>query len=144
MESRGGAWMVAGDASSGLSGPAAAAAGLDESVLLGVSGGCPELAAELLETFLLQLPGERERLRDAVARRDAGAIREIAHRLAGSLGLVGARSACQIARRLERMGRDRRLDDVEAVWSTLEAVLAELSPAVAAWRRRLLAEANRL
>jgi HPt (histidine-containing phosphotransfer) domain-containing protein len=116
---------------------ARATAPVDESVLLQVTCDCPDLAAELVETFLEELPGEWARLANAVVRRDAAGVRESAHKLAGSLGLMGARRAVQLSRVLEHMGRDGRLDDVESAWRALAACLDEVRPALADWRDRL-------
>jgi HPt (histidine-containing phosphotransfer) domain-containing protein len=102
-----------------------------------VTADCFDLAAELVETFLEELPAEWARLCDAVARRDAPALRDSAHKLAGSLGIMGARRAVQLSRVLEHMGRDGRLDDVDAAWAALTASLDEVRPALADWRDRL-------
>jgi HPt (histidine-containing phosphotransfer) domain-containing protein len=112
---------------------------IDAEVLLGVSGGCLELAAELVDTFLEEIPGERARLAEAVTRRDAAGLKSAAHRLAGSLGLIGANGACDYARVLERMGREGRLAGLDAAWHDLERALADVLPALVRWRHGLLA-----
>src|SRR5688572_694381 len=111
---------------------------IDESVLLGVSGGCRELAVELLDTFLDELPREWASLADAVRRGEAGPVREAAHRLCGSLGLIGAQRAAELTRRLEMVAAAGRVTDIEAQWGVLHEWLAELGPALTQWRQRLL------
>ncbi len=110
---------------------------VDERVLLGVTADCADLAAELVETFLDELPAEWAQLGEAVRRRDANGVRESAHKLAGALGLMGARRAVQLSRVLEHMGRDGRLDDVDSAFGALGGSLDEVRPALADWRDRL-------
>lgn len=110
---------------------------IDEGVLLGVSGGCPELAGELVDTFLEELPSEWASLAEAVERREALQAERAAHRLCGSLGLVGANGMAEHARDLERLAKAHRLDALDGPWQALQQGIRELEPALAQWRRRL-------
>ena len=76
----------------------------------------PEFAEIMLEQCAVTLP----ELQQAVKQRDAAAIRRAAHTLKGAADVFAAETVVESAFRLETMGRDARLDDVDQTLSELE------------------------
>ncbi len=72
-----------------------------------------------------------DEIRDAVARRDGGALQAAAHRLRGSAGYFAAQRAFELAARLEQYGRESDFDaDAEQLCRELAEELARLDQAV--------------
>ena len=68
--------------------------------------------AELLHTFLGELPLQLDRLRIAVTQSDADAIKTIAHTLKPTCAYLGALRLAELFRRMEQAGREKTLDGV--------------------------------
>jgi HPt (histidine-containing phosphotransfer) domain-containing protein len=98
----------------GAEGPQPAAAGsvADPPAPLGVAGtldrmadelGSPVAVRKLAQTWLGELPGRLEDLRDAARARDAERLRHGAHTLKSTSALVGAARAAELAAEAERL-----------------------------------------
>lgn len=102
----------------------------DSAEALELCGGDPEF----LKTVFAEVPKEcRERIADlraALAAGDAAAQRAAAHRMKGSLLLIAARPAAELARRLELAGAAGEAGPAELV-DSLERALDELYAALA-------------
>lgn len=86
----------------------------------------PEFAEIMLEQCAISLP----ELQQAVNQRDAAAIRRSAHTLKGAADVFAAESVVETAFRLETMGRDDKLDDVDQALAVLEQHLEQFRTAL--------------
>lgn len=101
---------------------------LDRAIALTRVGGDSELLQEMAQLFLSECPSQMEAIRDAVKKRDAGAIERAAHSLKGSVGNFGATAAHNAAANLETIGRSGQLQSVEAALTSLESAIRALQP----------------
>jgi signal transduction histidine kinase/HPt (histidine-containing phosphotransfer) domain-containing protein len=86
-------------------------------------GGDEELLRELCQIYLKESPKLLENLRQALSDGDAEAVKRVAHSINGEVGYLGAESASQAARQLEKMGNEKDLSRAPAVFVTLEREL---------------------
>lgn len=93
-------------------------------------GGDAKLLSELVDVFLSSSPDIMTDLARAVAKRDTAAVRRLAHLLKGSVGSFGADHAFQAALRLEAMGKDQALDNMEVAHRELIDSIGRLKPAL--------------
>jgi len=107
-------------------------AGLDADALLRSLDGNRELLSEIAGLFVEGCPGALERMRAAVASRDARALEEAAHAFKGSVGFFLAKRAFEAATALEQIGREGDLERAEVVYSRLEREVSHLGPALSA------------
>jgi len=84
----------------------------------------PGMLTELCRDYVLEARHAIAQIREALARSDAGQLRERAHYLKGSSMMMGARELSRFCASLEQMGRD----------SQLSAAAPELASAMAALR----------
>jgi two-component system sensor histidine kinase/response regulator len=70
-------------------------------------------------------------MRDAIRRHAPAELQRAAHTLKGSLQIFGVKRPAAAVLRLETMGRDGNLTDVEAAWSALAKEIEWLLPQVA-------------
>lgn len=91
----------------------------DTASALGRLDGNLGLLKELAAIFLDQLPELLVNLRQAVTTKDARALESVAHKLKGSLGHFDARPACQVAERLEDLGREGALESAGPAYEEL-------------------------
>ena len=89
-------------------------------------GGDRGLLKSLAEEFFDSYPAQAEQLREAIGRCDGPAVNRLAHTLAGSVGIFGARPAAVAAAQLEAMGRKGNLDGAEEARKRLDSAVAEL------------------
>jgi signal transduction histidine kinase/CheY-like chemotaxis protein len=122
---------VANDSSGEGDGPI-----LDVAEALRRVGGDRELLKSLAEEFLDSYPGQAEQLREAIGRCDGPVVNRLAHTLAGSVGIFGARSAAVAAAQLEAMGREGNLDGAEEARKRLDNAVADLRTALTALTAR--------
>ncbi len=101
---------------------------LDESLALSRVGGDVELLKEVVELFLDDYPSTLERIKSAVAGRDATALEHHAHSLKGSVSTFGANRAFEAAFSLEKQGRSGDLSGAQEGLRLLEQALAALRP----------------
>ena len=83
----------------------------------------PAILAELCREYVAEARSTINKLRKALAERDATEVRERAHYLKGSSLMIGAKTLAQRCGNLEQMGRD---SDLEAAEPVLEQVIASL------------------
>jgi two-component system sensor histidine kinase/response regulator len=100
--------------------PATAPLGLEE---MRRRLGSNELVAEVTEMFLADCPARLAQIKAAVAARDPGAIRTIAHALRGAAGNLSATPVAECAGALELMAADEAFDPIaaDAMFARLEA-----------------------
>jgi len=84
----------------------------------------PGMLTELCRDYVFEARHAIAQIREALARSDAGQLRERAHYLKGSSMMMGARELSRFCASLEQMGRD----------SQLSAAAPELASAMAALR----------
>jgi two-component system, sensor histidine kinase and response regulator len=101
---------------------------LDESLALSRVGGDVELLKEVVELFLDDYPSTFEKIKAAVASRNATALEHAAHSLKGSVSTFGASRAFEAAFTLEKQGRSGDLADAQESLVQLEQALEALRP----------------
>jgi len=107
-----------------------ATAGIDCAALLELTGGCPDLLAEIAAVFLDEAPSLVAHIERALANDDAVLLRRHAHTLGGNADALDAPRVAAPARRLEAMGRERNT-------AHAEPILVELRREVAAYCQSL-------
>jgi PAS domain S-box-containing protein len=101
---------------------------LDESLALSRVGGDVDLLKEVVELFLDDYPSTFEKIRAAVASRNATALEHAAHSLKGSVSTFGASRAFEAAFTLEKQGRSGDLAGAQEGLLQLEQALEALRP----------------
>jgi PAS domain S-box-containing protein len=101
---------------------------LDESLALSRVGGDVDLLKEVAELFLDDYPATLEKIKSAVAGRDATALEQHAHSLKGSVSTFGANRAFEAAYALEKQGRSGDLTGAPEGLAQLENALQALRP----------------
>ncbi len=100
---------------------AAVDAVIDPSVLVGLRGlreaGEPDPLAELIDLFFRDTPARIEKMKDAIARSDGQALKEVAHSLKGSSNNIGARRLARLCADLERLAREGRLPESDRLFA---------------------------
>lgn len=77
---------------------------------------------EAVGVFLRQdYPRQLEQLKEGIAHQDASAVKKAAHGLKGALDSFGSRPARDLALRMETMGRNGNLSDVQRALEEFEA-----------------------
>jgi HPt (histidine-containing phosphotransfer) domain-containing protein len=88
----------------------------------------PELAAEIIDLFLLESGQQLADMRDALARRDYAQLRTLAHTIKGSLGSLHAARARARAQQLETAAAEVDGEISGTLLQALEADLGILKP----------------
>jgi PAS domain S-box-containing protein len=101
---------------------------LDESLALSRVGGDAELLKEVVELFLDDYPSTFEKIKAAIASRNATALEHHAHSLKGSVSTFGANRAFEAAFTLEKQGRSGDLSGAQEGLQQLELALDALRP----------------
>jgi two-component system sensor histidine kinase/response regulator len=101
---------------------------LDREAILARTEGDAELLAEIAEIFIRDSRALLDTIRGAVARADSAELERAAHRLKGGLGTLGAKTAADIAQRLESLGREGRSAEGGPSAVALATELARLEP----------------
>jgi len=91
-----------------------------------------DLLRSLVQLYIASTPGQLIELQQAIQRRDATAIRRLAHTLKGAVGNFGQGHAWQAAERLEMMGREGLLDGVDQAGVELEQAMEQVRLALQA------------
>jgi len=105
---------------------------LDEAAALAYAADDRQLLVELLTIFLADYPGHLQALRDAVAGADPAALVRTAHKLSGSLRVLGAAPATALVGQLEALGREGPLEGAAPLLARLEPELERVRGAAAA------------
>lgn len=103
---------------------------LDRQALLEGVGGDRSLLGEVLDIFREDCPKLLDEIRKAVAARDPELLHHAAHPLKGMLGGIGAKSASQIALKMENAGRGLETFDWEEGLRMLEQEIAQVLEAL--------------
>jgi two-component system, sensor histidine kinase and response regulator len=87
-----------------------------------------DLLCSIVRTYLEEYPGRLAELKRAAADGEAKPLQLAAHSLKGPLRFFGAQRAFGLARRLEELGRENRMEEVPAALADLENALTDLEP----------------
>ena len=85
------------------------------------------LLQEIAELFLEDLPETLSELRRAAEERDMVAVDRLAHKLKGSVGNLGALAAHDAAVLVERLGKEKRIDEIPAAAAKLLGEIDKLT-----------------
>ena len=85
----------------------------------------------MVALFQMELPVLMTNLREALTAGDAKATERAAHKLKGSVSNFSAQPAFKAALKLEVLGRDGSLSEVEPVFAQLEKEIQRLKSAMA-------------
>lgn len=102
----------------------------DAARLLALAGGDEALVKVVVNVFLSDAPSLWNSLEEASEQGDADALARAAHKLKGSLLNMAAGPALAVARELEVLAREGRLEEARQRVSTLRAELARLRKAL--------------
>jgi len=105
---------------------------LDEAAALAYAADDRQLLGELLGIFLADYPGYLQALRDAVAGADPAALVRAAHKLSGTLRVLGAAAATALVGQLEALGREGRLEGAAPLLARFEPELERVRSAAEA------------
>jgi two-component system, sensor histidine kinase and response regulator len=92
--------------------------------------GDKELFRDISEIFFENMPQYLNKIKDAVAERDAFKLERAAHALKGTVANFGARRSFDAAFRLEKMGREKEVGEAEEALNQLEKELGLLKIAL--------------
>ena len=93
-------------------------------------GGDHQLLETVVQRFLEECPSLMTKLRSAVFKQDAKALELAAHTVRGLVANFGASTACELALKLELIGRGRNLSESAATATALETELKRVIAAV--------------
>ncbi|MBV8774013.1 MAG: response regulator [Deltaproteobacteria bacterium] len=96
-----------------------------------------ELLQEIVELFLAEAPELMQAIRESVERGVPSSLERSAHALKGSVANFGAKSAYEVALKLEHMGHDGDLTRVREMLAELEAKVGRLTSALTAFSHDL-------
>ena len=99
---------------------------IDRGTLLSWVDGDEVLLRELVQLFLVDGPQTIGQLRLGLDTRHGMRVQFAAHTLAGNAGIFGGCRVVELARRLERLGRDNNLAGAEPIVEELDAALDAL------------------
>lgn len=86
-----------------------------------------ELLLELLDIFVEDFGNKRKLLAEAVEKKDHVTLREVAHSLKGAAGNISAISLRESFLKLEDMGKDNVLTNVEDLLNTIDKQFEDLT-----------------
>ena len=95
----------------------------DETSALAHTGGDRKLLKQIVGMFLTDSAILIRRIKRAVGRRDAEALRLSAHALKGSIATIGSPAGRDAAARLERMAKEKEFDQAPQACATLQGRL---------------------
>jgi two-component system sensor histidine kinase/response regulator len=101
------------------------------SIALAHVDGDKALLVEVVESFLRNYPQQIVELREALRIRDAQRIQRVADNLKDMVALLGAKQAYTLARTLETLGKEVRLEDAPNLLDRLELILDHMTTAFA-------------
>jgi len=87
---------------------------------LGIVDGNKDLFQDITKMLLENLPNDLGKIREAIAVSDSHKLEQEAHSLKGALGNFGAKRSFDAAYRLEKIGKDGKMDESEDAFKTLE------------------------
>jgi two-component system, sensor histidine kinase and response regulator len=105
---------------------------LDEARLESSCMGNPELKNILIRTFLHHIRPRLRRLRDVAEAQDAKAVEFEAHGLKGMSATIGAACCAEAFSRIERLGREKRLEPLSAMLDYAEVEVGRVETVIGA------------
>lgn len=90
----------------------------------------PQLLKEVIGIFMADCPEKLAELRAAVTARNSNQIASGSHALRGSVSVFGAKTAVEAAQKLESLGRQGKVEDVDEAFSALERAIALVTSAL--------------
>jgi HPt (histidine-containing phosphotransfer) domain-containing protein len=100
----------------------------DSSVLLESACGDPTLLAKIIELYFADAPERVEEIRSGLAASERRRVARAAHRLRGSLGMLGASLAAAAAGQLEDLAPAAPLEALLETFAELEREMDRLEP----------------
>ena len=107
---------------------AANLAKLDRALALERLGGDEELLQEVAKLFLEEYPGLMAEIREGIEIQDANRVERAAHSLKGSVANFASEAAWEAAFALEKMGREKQLNDAQSAYAHLAVVMNSIEP----------------
>lgn len=92
----------------------------DSAQALRIVGGRAQLLGKLLRIFVGEYEEMLSAIKKSVDANDVEQVMSSAHRIAGALRILCATRASEIAMELETCGRENRLENVKALFDSLE------------------------
>ncbi|MEW6208032.1 MAG: ATP-binding protein [Acidobacteriota bacterium] len=93
---------------------------IDMDTLIARMKGKTDIIVKMARMMLAQAPEAMSEIREALERKDSRSLYQAAHKLKGSVGHFGAKSAFDLARRLERAGRGGDMTEAQRAFAMLE------------------------
>lgn len=103
--------------------------------LLDTLSGDRDIAGQVAQVFLAEVPAQYAALADAVGHLDCRTAADAAHKLRGSVGIFGESDALTAARELERAARAGDSVELVSLASQLRGGLTELTEAAGVFLR---------
>jgi CheY-like chemotaxis protein len=116
--------------------PCIAASSRDFTAALARLEGDEEILREQMQLFLADGPALLTQIREAIAANDADSLQIAAHRLKGFAASFDDPTVVDLARQLERKGRDGDLLSAQALGDRLHEAMADLQMAMQVYLRR--------
>ncbi len=91
----------------------------DKDNALNIIGGDEDLLRDIVEIFITDIPQQISEIKEAVNSCNADALQESSHKLKGAVSNFGEIATFKTAFKLETMGKENRLENVEQVYDTL-------------------------
>jgi HPt (histidine-containing phosphotransfer) domain-containing protein len=107
---------------------------VDRQVIQNLRDEGDNLLSDLVEMFIVEVPGQLATLEAALANKDAGATRLTAHTLKGTGGNFGAARMLEFASAIEEKGRNGSLEGAGALLILLRAECTRVRVALEAAR----------
>lgn len=85
-----------------------------------------EMLKEVIDIYRQEYPKQLEEIQRAIERKDAEAIRLVAHTIKGAVANFGAKPAFETALALENIGKSKELSNAGNVFNKLTAELKRL------------------
>ncbi|MBM3242137.1 response regulator [Candidatus Poribacteria bacterium] len=108
----------------------------DQTAALDRVDGDAELLMELVEAFFKEYPELLSQVRTSIAQGDSQTLMRAAHTIKGSVGIFVAKPAFEAAFKLEMIGRNGDLAQVEEAYAVLEKELERLKMALEAFGKK--------
>ncbi len=91
----------------------------DKDKALNIIGGDKEFLKEIVEIFLVDVPQQVSGIEKAVYSRNGEALEKSSHKLKGAVSNFGENATFKTALKLETIGKENRLDEVDETYGTL-------------------------
>jgi len=93
---------------------------------MGIVAGNKGLLKEISDMFFKGLPENMTKIKEGIAKGDTYVLERASHALKGSVGNLGAKRSFDAAYRLEKMGRENKMDGAREAFKELRKELATL------------------